>query len=103
MPYILLAFSIGFEVFGTTMLKVSNGFSRILPVLGFIIGFSLSFYFVSLVLVDLPLGFTYAVWSGTGTIVTVLLSVFLFKEKLNKNGVFGMGMLLAGVVLLNLI
>jgi len=103
MPYILLLFSIITEVFGTTMLKLSNGFSKVLPVIGVIAGFGVCFYLFSLALIDLPLGFAYAVWSGLGTVLTALVGVFLFKEKLNRQGVFGIGLLFAGITLLNLI
>lgn len=103
MAYILLTFSIISEVFGTTMLKLSNGFSKVLPVIGVITGFGVCFYLLSLTLEDLPLGFTYAVWSGSGTILTSIVGVVLFKEKLNRMGVLGISLLLAGIILLNLI
>lgn len=98
----LLAFSIIAEVFGTTMLKLSNGFSRVFPIIGVAVGFGLAFYLVSIAMMTLPLGFTYAVWSGLGTILTVLIGVFLFNEKINKKAILGIGILLIGIVLLNI-
>lgn len=98
----LLAFSIIAEVFGTTMLKLSNGFSRVFPIIGVAVGFGLAFYLVSIAMMTLPLGFTYAVWSGVGTILTVLIGVFLFNEKINKKAILGIGILLIGIVLLNI-
>lgn len=102
MAYMLLAFSIIAEVFGTTMLKLSNGFSRVFPIIGVAVGFGLAFYLVSIAMMTLPLGFTYAVWSGVGTILTVLIGVFLFNEKINKKAILGIGILLIGIVLLNI-
>lgn len=102
MAYMLLAFSIIAEVFGTTMLKLSNGFSRVFPIIGVAVGFGLAFYLVSIAMMTLPLGFTYAVWSGLGTILTVLIGVFLFNEKINKKAILGIGILLIGIVLLNI-
>lgn len=103
MAYVLLIFSIMSEVLGSTMLKLSNGFKKILPIIGVIAGYGVSFYLLSVVLLDLPLGFTYAIWSGVGTILTAVVGVFLFKEKLNRIGVLGISFIVAGVVLLNLI
>lgn len=101
MAYLLLAFSILAEVFGTTMLKVSNGFSRVLPTIGMIVGFIVAFYVVSLAMIELPLGFAYAIWGGAGTVLTALIGVWLFKEKINRQGVLGMSLLIVGIVLLN--
>lgn len=100
--YILLALAIVSEVIGSTMLKLSNGFSKILPTFGVIVGFGTAFYLLSLSLIKLPLGFAYAVWSGLGTILIATVGVFLFKEKINKKGFLGIGLLIAGIVLLNL-
>lgn len=102
MPYILLFLAIISEVFGSTMLKLSHGFSKVVPIIGVIAGFGVSFYFFSLALVDLHLGFSYAVWSGVGTILTAIVAVMLFKERINKGGMLGIGLLLVGVILLNL-
>lgn len=81
MGYLFLAVSILFEVFSSTMLKLSNGFKRILPVLGLVAGYGISFYALSITLQSLPLGVVYATWSGIGTILTVIIGVLLFKEK----------------------
>lgn len=102
MPYILLLCSIILEVFGSTMLKLSNAFTKVLPVIGVVVGFGASFYVFSIVLLDLPLGFSYALWSGSGTILITLVGVIIFKEKINRQGVIGIVLLLTGIVLLNL-
>lgn len=102
MAYILLAVSITLEVFGSTMLKLSNAFTKLLPIVGVVVGFSASFYLFSIALIDLPLGFSYAIWSGSGTIFTSLVGVFLFKEKINRQGMLGIGLLLIGIILLNI-
>ncbi|MBD8497211.1 DMT family transporter [Paenibacillus arenosi] len=102
MPYVLLLFSIVFEVFGSFMLKLSNGFTRALPVTGVIVGYGLCFYLLSNVLQFLPLGPVYATWSGLGTILTVLVGVLFFKERINRTGVIGIVLLITGLVLLNM-
>lgn len=102
MSYLFLAASILFEVFSSTMLKLSDGFKRILPVVGIVLGYGISFYALSITLQSLPLGVVYATWSGVGTILTVVIGVLLFKEKVNKKGVLGIAILLVGLVLMNL-
>lgn len=102
MAYIYLAGAILSEVFGSTMLKLSEGFKRKFPLLGVIAGFGLAFYFLSLALLELPLGFSYAIWSGTGTILTVYIAVFLFKEKIGRKGIYGVMLIILGIVLLNM-
>ena len=102
MAYIILASAILAEVFGSTMLKLSEGFQRKVPVLGVIAGFGLAFYLLSLALLDLPLGFSYAIWSGAGTILTVCIGVFLFKERLGKKRMYGIAFIMMGMVLLNM-
>jgi len=101
MAYVLLACSIVTEVFGSTMLKLSNGFKRYLPIIGVAAGYGISFYLLSIALIDLPLGFAYAVWSGVGTVLTTIVGIFLFKEKVNRKGLLGIALIIAGVVLLN--
>lgn len=103
MAYVYLAFAIILETFGSSMLKLSKGFKKLLPVIGVITGYCVSFYLFSLALLELPLGFSYAVWSGVGTILTALAGVYLFKEKLNRIGVLGISLIIVGVVLLNVV
>ncbi|KIL76018.1 DMT family transporter [Bacillus badius] len=101
LSYLLLGIAILSEVFGSTMLKLSNGFTRILPVAGVIAGFGLAFYLLSISLKTLPLGVVYATWSGCGTILTVAVGILFFKEKMNKQGIAGIFLLIIGLVLLN--
>ncbi len=66
MKWIYLLVAIITEVIATSALKESEGFSKVLPSLIVIIGYSLTFYFMSLVLKELSVGITYAIWSGMG-------------------------------------
>lgn len=102
MAYILLGLSIITEVFGSTMLKLSNGYSRKLPILGVIVGYGLCFYLFSLSLLEFPLGFAYAVWSGLGTVLTTMVGFFIFKDKINRQGIFGILLVLVGIILINM-
>ncbi|SDD22875.1 small multidrug resistance pump/multidrug resistance protein EbrA [Terribacillus halophilus] len=102
MAYLLLAASIIFEVFGSTMLKLSDGFKKVLPIVGVILGYGICFYALSLTLKALPLGLVYATWSGVGTILTAVIGVMLFQDKITKKGFIGIGFLVIGLVLMNI-
>lgn len=101
MHWLFLALAIVSEVFGSTMLKLSGGFSKPLPVLGVVAGFGLAFYFLALTLKTLPLGTAYAVWAGVGLVLTALVSVVFFGQKMDAWGIIGIVLILAGVVVLN--
>lgn len=101
MHWLWLGLAIGSEVFGSAMLKISDGFSKPLPSLGVVAGFGLAFYFLSLVLKTMPLGTAYAVWAGVGLVLTTLVSMVFFGQKADAVGLLAIGLILAGVVLLN--
>lgn len=101
MPWVLLVLAIGSEVFGTAMLKASDGFSRWLPIVGVVAGYALSFLFLGLALKDIGVGVAYAIWSGLGTIGIVIVGYWLFGEQLNSWGYVGVAMIIAGVIVLN--
>lgn len=69
LPYFLLALSIGLELFATTMLKASDGFTRPLKTIACVFGYVGSFYTLTHVLKYIPLSVTYATWSGVGLVV----------------------------------
>ena len=101
MPWFYLSLAIFNEVFGSSMLKVSSGFSKLWPSLGVAVGFGLSFYFLSLALKAIPLGTAYAIWAGVGLVLTALVSIVFFGQKVDVPGLVGMAFILAGVVIIN--
>ncbi|WP_249872378.1 DMT family transporter [Oceanobacillus saliphilus] len=103
MAYLLLAFSIVLEVCGSILLKVSNGFTKFLPVVGVLIGYGLAFYLLAKTLRYLPLGVVYATWSGAGTILTTIAGVLIFKEKINKQAYIGIALLTVGLLMMNVV
>ena len=100
--YFLLALSIVLELFATTMLKASDGFSKPLQTIACIVGYAASFYTVSHVLKFIPLSVTYATWSGAGLVLTAFISVFIFNEGFNIYTALGIALIVVGVVILNL-
>ena len=69
-----------FEILWALGLKYSNGFTNLTVSVFTVIGMILSFYFLSLALKNIPLGTAYAVWTGIGTLGTVIFGIILFKE-----------------------
>lgn len=102
MAYLLLAVSIFFELIGTSMLKASQGFTKLYPTLATLVSFFIAFYCLSVVLKTIPLNITYALWSGLGTVATVFISVLIWKEKINAGSVIGITLIVVGVIVLNL-
>ena len=99
--YIFLTISILGEIFATAMLKLSEGFTLLLPSSGAIIGYGLSFYFLGITLKTIPLSLAYAIWSGVGTALTTLISVILWGEVLSTLKVIGIILIISGVIALN--
>ncbi|WP_250464732.1 multidrug efflux SMR transporter [Caballeronia sp. GAFFF2] len=99
--YVLLAIAIVAEVVATSALRASDGFTRALPATIVVIGYGLSFYLLSLTLRTLPVGLVYAVWSGAGIVLITLVATFFFKQTPDIPAMLGMGLIVAGVIVLN--
>ena len=102
MAFLFLIGAILSEVFGSTMLKKTDGFKKVLPTIGFVLGYLGAFTGLSLALVTIELSVAYAIWSGVGTALTVLVGIILFKEPANIKVYLGVFLIILGVVLLNL-
>jgi small multidrug resistance pump len=102
-PYILLGAAILSELFGTTALKLSEGFSRPLPSLGVVLGYGAAFYLVSLTLEDLPIGVVYGTWAALGIVGVAAIGVVVFDEPVDVPGVVGILLIIAGVYCVNVV
>lgn len=100
--YAILAIAIVSEVIGTLSLKASDGFTRLGPSLIVVVAYGLAFYFLSMTLKSIPVGIAYAVWSGIGVTLVALIGWLVFGQKLDLAAVLGMGLIIAGVIVLNL-
>lgn len=99
--YLLLTLSIMSEVFATTMLKLSDGFTVPAPSVAVAIGYGISFYSLSLCLKTLPLSLAYAIWSGVGTALTVIVGMVIWHDIFNLYSALGITLIIGGVILLN--
>lgn len=101
MHWFLLAIGIAIELLATTSLKLSDGFTK----LGFagltLICFGLAFYVMSLVVRTMPLGIAYSVWAGGGIAGVTLIGAVVFGQALDGYAYLGVGLILAGVIVLN--
>ena len=102
-PYLVLAGAIVSELFGTTALKLSEGFTRPLPSIGVVIGYGLAFYLVSLTLEDLPIGVVYGTWAALGVVGVAAIGIVMFDERPDVAGVVGIAFIVAGVYVLNVV
>lgn len=102
MTYVYLLLAVLFETFGSTCLQASAQFTRLWPSLGVIFGFGCAFYLFTLVLRDLPLGITYALWSGIGMILIATSGRVFFGQKLDGAAMLGLALIIAGIAVINL-
>lgn len=100
--WLLLALAIVAEVIGTSALKASEGFTRLVPSGLVLVGYAVSFYCLSLVLRSIPVGVAYAIWSGLGIVLITLVAWVVYDQTVDLAGMLGMGLILAGVLVLNL-
>ena len=101
--YPALGAAIILEVSGSTLLKLSQQFTKLWPSLGMLVCFILSLYCLSLALKMVPLGVAYAVWAGLGIVLTAVVSVVVFKMALDFWAVTGIAMIVGGVLVMNLL
>lgn len=99
---VFLAIAIISEVIATTALKLSDGFTKIIPSIVVAAGYGVSFYFLSLSLRTLSIGVAYAIWSGVGIVLTIAVGIFLWREALDTARIIGVTLIIGGVLIINL-
>jgi len=102
MKYLYLAVAIIFEVIGSSFIKASDGFTKLVPTLLTIVAFVICFYALSIALKSIPLSIAYATWAGLGILLTALVSVFYFKQSIDLPAIIGIIFILIGVVVINI-
>lgn len=102
MNYLYLLAAIACEVVATSALKASEGFTRLWPSAIVIVGYGLAFYFLSLTLRTIPVGIAYAIWSGLGIVLISAVGWLFFRQSLDLPALFGIALILAGVLVINL-
>ena len=103
MNWILLILAGLFEVGFTTCLKMSDGFTKLMPSLGFLFFSATSFIILTRVIKTIPLGTAYAIWTGIGAVGTVVIGILFFKESVDMLKLFFIFLLIASIVGLKLV
>lgn len=101
--YLILSLAIIGEVIGTSAMKASEGFTRLGPSLLTIAGYAAAFLLLAQVLDRIPVGVTYAIWSGAGIVLITLAAWAIYGQRPDAAGFAGMGLIVAGVLVLNLL
>lgn len=102
MKWLYLVIAGAFETFWAVSLKHTDGFSKLWPSVITVVGMAASFYFLSLALKDLPLGTAYAIWTGIGTVGTLILGAILFRESITLPQILCVALIAAGIIGLKL-
>ncbi len=103
MGYLYLAIAILAEVIATSALNASQGFTRLWPSVITVAGYLIAFYALALTLRTIPMGIAYAVWAGTGIVLIALVGMLVFDQKPDWPAALGMGLIVAGVVLVTVV
>ncbi|MFZ0532748.1 MAG: multidrug efflux SMR transporter [Anaerolineales bacterium] len=98
--YLLIA--ILTEVVGTTLMKVSQGLTRLIPSVFMFVLYGISFVFMALALKKIEVSTAYAIWSGLGTAMIAMIGIVWFRESFNLPKLVGLVLIIGGVVLLNI-
>ena len=101
MSYVFLALAIICEVVGTMLLPSSQNFTKLIPSLVLVIAYTLSFYFLTFALRDIPIAVAYACWAGLGVFLVAVLGYFFFDQTLQWQATVGLCLIVFGVVLVN--
>ena len=102
MQWIYLSLSILGEILGTSALKESAGFTKFYPTLLVFVGYSIAFYFLSITLKYIPIGITYAIWSGVGIIMISAIGYFRFGQIIDTPAIIGLILIVSGVLIINI-
>lgn len=97
--YLLIA--ILTEVVGTTLMKVSQGLTRLIPSVLMFVLYGISFVFMALALKKIEVSTAYAIWSGLGTALIATIGILWFRESINIPKLIGLVLIVGGVILLN--
>lgn len=100
--YLFLLIAVMFETVGTSALQASHQFSRLVPSVIALLGYAIAFYFLALTLKVLPVGITYAIWSGLGIVLISIIGFVVFGQRLDWPAALGMMMILSGILVIHL-
>lgn len=101
MAYFYLALAIIAEVIATSSLKASAEFTKLFPSLIVVTGYGIAFYLLTLVLRSIPIGITYAIWSGAGIILVAVAGAIFYKQTPDLPAIIGIALIVSGVLIIH--
>jgi small multidrug resistance pump len=99
--YGAMRFAIFFEVLGTSFLKQTQQFTKLLPTFLTAISYFAACYFLTIPIKTMPIGIAYAIWSGLGIVLISFVGFIFYKQSLDAAALIGLGLILAGVIVVN--
>lgn len=102
LKYLYLLIAIVGEVVATSSLKASEQFKKPLPSILVVVGYAIAFYFLSITVKVLPVGITYAIWSGVGIVLVTVAGIILYKQVPDAPAIIGMILIALGVLVINI-
>ena len=99
--YIFLAFAIVLEITGTSFVKDTAGFTRWVPSIICLATICFSFYLMSHVVSFIPVGITYATWSGLGIAAITIIGIFKYNQIPNIPTIIGLVLIIVGVIIVS--
>lgn len=100
--WIFLFLAIFGEILGTSSLKLSQGFTNQIYIVGVALGYAAAFIFLGFAFKEIPMGIGYAIWSGVGTIGAILFGTLKLGERLNLAEWIGIALILTGTVIIKI-
>lgn len=100
--WVALTIAVVAEVIATSSLKATAEFTKLWPTVMVIVGYLVAFYFMTISLRVLPVGIMYAIWAGAGIVLVSLVGWLFYKQVLDAPAIIGIGLIIAGVVIINL-
>ncbi|MFM2595341.1 SMR family transporter [Vibrio harveyi] len=102
-PLIALSIAIVCEVIATSSIPKTEQFTKLMPSTVVIIGYGIAFFLLSVTVKSMPVGLVYAIWSGAGIVLVAAVGYFLYGQKLDLAAIVGIGFILTGVMIVNLL
>ena len=101
--WLLLLGAIVLEVAGTTAMKLSTGFTRLMPSVLMVVCYAAAFTCLTYTLKHIEVSTAYAVWAGVGTVLIAAIGFVYFTEPVTLGKLFYIELMLVGVIGLNLV
>lgn len=102
-PLVALSIAIVCEVIATSSIPKTEQFTKLMPSTVVIIGYGIAFFLLSVTVKSMPVGLVYAIWSGAGIVLVAAVGYFLYGQKLDLAAIIGIGFILTGVMIVNLL